>query len=617
VVYTEVHSRSPSATMRIVILLLGFLFAANIAHPQTNGILATLNKQHPRILATEEDFEILRNETGTDKTKEEWFDILHRNALAILEMPPSTYELPDGKRLFGTSKRVKERAYTLAMAYRLTGDERFSMRAWDELSAAANFKDWNPSHYLDTAEMTHGLAIGYDWLYDVWTPEQRTTLRNAIRDKGLNTALPLYRKKQGFVILTNNWNLVCNSGIGIGALAIADEDEESALASEILTGALNSIPLALAQYGPDGAWYEGPDYWLFIANRAVPFFAALESALGTDFKLSSSLGFPETCLFPIYTSGPTRRSFNFADTNPGTFRTPSMFWLAKRFNQVICADFELSNPRGSAVDLLWYDASVKKSKNDLPLDKHFRYVDVASFRSAWDDQDALFAGFKAGRNPVAHSHLDLGSFVLDAFGHRWAEDIGLDNYNLPGYFSGSKRWQYYRLRAEGHNTLVINPGMGADQNPNATAPIIRFKSDPKFAYAIANLSSAYGMNVQRGLAMLDREQVIVQDEIVTKTSAKVWWFMHTGATIKLQDSNSSAVLTFDKAELTANILSPTGAKFSVMNAVPLPTSPNPQQGSNAQFKKLAIYLPRVTNTRLVVQLATKKLKATILPLAKW
>jgi len=599
----------------ISILISVFLFAAKIANAQTNGTLTTLKKQHPRILATAEDFERLKKEIGNDDMKEQWFEVLQRDALAILDMPPSTYEIPDGKRLWSVSRRVKDRVYALAMAYQLTGDERFPTRAWDELSAAANFKDWNPSHYLDTAEMTHGFAIGYDWLYDVWTPEQRTTLRNAIKIKGLNTALPLYRKKQGFVIFANNWNPVCNSGIGMGALAIADE--ESALAEEILTGALKSIPQALAQYDPDGAWSEGPDYWSFTTSYTVTFIASLESALGTDFNLSSTLGFSETCLFPIYMSGPFRRSFNFADSRPGTVSTRALFWLAKRFNRAICADFQLQSPGGNAFDLLWFDASEKKSKKELPLDKHFRYVDVASFRSAWDDQDALFAGFKAGRNPVAHSHLDLGSFVLDAFGHRWAEDIGLDNYNLPGYFSGSKRWQYYRLRAEGHNTLVINPGMGADQNPNATAPIIRFKSDPKFAYAIANLSSAYGMNVQRGLAMLDREQVIVQDEIVTKTSAKVWWFMHTGATIKLQDSNSSAVLTFDKAELTANILSPTGAKFSVMNAVPLPTSPNPQQGSNAQFKKLAIYLPRVTNTRLVVQLATKKLKATILPLAKW
>ena len=28
--------------------------------------------------------------------------------------------------------------------------------------AIAQFADWNPSHFLDVAEMTMGMAIGYD-----------------------------------------------------------------------------------------------------------------------------------------------------------------------------------------------------------------------------------------------------------------------------------------------------------------------------------------------------------------------------------------------------------------------------------------------------------------------
>ena len=59
-------------------------------------------------------------------------------------------------------------------------------------------------------------------------------------------------------------------------------------------------------------------------------------------------------------------------------------------------------------------------------------------RSDWLDPSAMFVGIKAGTNRVNHSHLDLGTFVLDALGQRWAVDLGGDNYNLPGYF-GNKR----------------------------------------------------------------------------------------------------------------------------------------------------------------------------------
>ena len=35
---------------------------------------------------------------------------------------------------------------------------------------AARFEDWNPSHFLDVAEMTFALAIGYDWHSEGKTP---------------------------------------------------------------------------------------------------------------------------------------------------------------------------------------------------------------------------------------------------------------------------------------------------------------------------------------------------------------------------------------------------------------------------------------------------------------
>ena len=87
------------------------------------------------------------------------------------------------------------------------------------------------------------------------------------------------------------------------------------------------------------------------------------------------------------------------------------------------------------------------------------------FRSAWDDPAALFVGVKAGYNQVNHGHLDLGNFELDALGERWARDIGSDDYNLPGYWSGGrggKRWSYYRLGSESHNVCMLG---GAQQDP--------------------------------------------------------------------------------------------------------------------------------------------------------
>ena len=167
-------------------------------------------------------------------------------------------------------------------------------------------------------------------------------------------------------------------------------------------------------------------------------------------------------------------------------------------------------------------------------------------------------GFKAGDNRAGHSHLDLGSFILETQGVRWALDLGGDDYNLPGYFDRN-RWDYYRLRAEGHNTLVLNPGSGPDQDPEAAAAIFRFRSGPDLSLAIADLTPAYARQAQRvwrGLSLLNRRQVLIQDEIQAEKPVEVLWALHTAAEVRLSPDNRTAYLSLGGARLAARILSP-------------------------------------------------------------
>ena len=52
------------------------------------------------------------------------------------------------------------------MAYRLLDDERYAVGVERILTNLCQYPDWNPAHYLDVAETTTAVAIGYDWLYD-------------------------------------------------------------------------------------------------------------------------------------------------------------------------------------------------------------------------------------------------------------------------------------------------------------------------------------------------------------------------------------------------------------------------------------------------------------------
>jgi hypothetical protein len=283
-----------------------------------------------------------------------------------------------------------------------------------------------------------------------------------------------------------------------------------------------------------------------------------------------------------------------------------MFLLADLYGQPAFAGYQKAIASGSPQDILWYSAGKTAKEAGLPLDRYFRHAEVTAHRQAWGDPDAAFLGFKAGDNKFNHSHLDLGSFVADANGQRWAGLPGSDNYNLPGYFStGSQRWTYYRLRAEGNNTLVLNPDAAPDQDIKAAGTITGFGSGKGESWAIADLSAAYARHarkVRRGAALIqDRKWFLIQDEVTADRPAEAWWFMHTRAAIALAPDSVSAALTLGGKRMIARILSPVAARFSALPAAPLPNSPNPAgQNPNAGWTKLAIHLAAVRDLRLTV-----------------
>ncbi|TNJ62313.1 DNRLRE domain-containing protein [Paenibacillus hemerocallicola] len=564
---------------------------------------------HPRLLTTASDFAALQGRLLTDSRLAGWQTILTAKADQILTQPASHYELPDGVRLLSVSRKVLERIYALGMQYRLTADSRYAERAWTELAAAGSFQDWNPSHFLDTAEMTHAFAIGYDWLYDYWTPERRTFLREAIITKGFTPALAGYNRPDFWVNTTNNWNFVVNGGIGMGALALGDEPDIKALAEDLLQRGFASLPKALPQWAPDGGWYEGPGYWQYSIQYIGVYFKALQTALGTDFGLSQSPGLQLNGDFPIFMSSPINQIFNFADAGSSVPNSPSLHWFGEQFGKPEYGWWQTqrvdTNP--SPLDLLWYvpNSYTGPRAAQVGLDKYFRNVEAVTFRSAWEDPNALFVGFKGASEQKNHHNLDAGTFLFDALGVRWAQELGADNYNLPGYF-GNQRWNYYRMRGEGQNVLVINPGLGPEQDSSVAIEMSRVESSLKDALAIADLTAAYARDVhkaERGVRLLDnRRQMVVQDEVYAKAPSDYWWFMHTSTEVdEIAPDGSWAMLTKNGKRLWACILSPAQAKFTVMDPVPLPTSPSPGgQNANAGIRKLAIHIQDVQQLSLSV-----------------
>jgi hypothetical protein len=76
------------------------------------------------------------------------------------------------------------------------------------------------------------------------------------------------------------------------------------------------------------------------------------------------------------------------------------------------------------------------------------------------------------------------------------------------------------------------------------------------------------------------------------------------AKVQVANEKTSAILSEGSARLSAKILSPANAAFDVMDARPLPNSPNPSmQAKNDGVRKLVIHLKEVKEARLAVLLA--------------
>jgi len=166
----------PRSPLRFLIAL--FVLAAALRAQPPADPLAHLRPGHPRLLLTDEQLTAAVTAAQTDPLRA----ALHARIIAAAEAQLATVPVEhvlDGPRLLEKSRTALGRVLIGAMAWRLTGDTRFADRAKREMLVTAAFVDWNPSHFLDVAEMCTALGLGYDWLYAYLTPTERATIRTA------------------------------------------------------------------------------------------------------------------------------------------------------------------------------------------------------------------------------------------------------------------------------------------------------------------------------------------------------------------------------------------------------------------------------------------------------
>lgn len=488
-------------TLTLFILLncaaLSNLMASDPANPFT-----TLEPAHPRLLMSGTEWDALqeRVDAGDPAIAFLW-SYVREVADDCLVQEPVVREL-QGRRLLGVSRLVLKRIAFLSMAWRLTDDERYLDRAVAEMDAVSAFSDWNQSHFLDVAEMAAGVAIGYDWLYHELTPDQRARYQSAMLDKALTLGLNTDQRYTSWISRSNNWNQVCHGGLTLAALAIAGEAGGD-VPERIVVQALANIGHAMQEYEPDGGYPEGAGYWDYGTTYNVLFLEALQSALGSQFKVTDPFpGFLETAEFRAQMNTPAGMRYNFGDNTTSQTASPTLFWFNHPLVNRMEYDFMRQTvpsikPTGRShggrmipFQLIWLSrADLNGEGVMLPLAAAWRGKNpVAIFRTSWSDPNASMVTLKGGQAHFNHGHMDAGSFIYEADGVRWALDLPRGSYHhfesqgvgLWEMTQNGDRWTLKAWNTLGHNLLRF-PGFNPDvdggcdwlgQDLESTAPSI-------------------------------------------------------------------------------------------------------------------------------------------------
>lgn len=471
-------------------------------------------------------------------------------ARALLERPVLE-RIQTGRRLLSVSREALLRLGTLAVAWMRTRDAAILRRAEAELVAVCTFSDWNTSHYLDTAEMSLGVALAYDWLYDALSPEVRETVADGLWRLGLRTAL---NDDQFWVRSHHNWGQVCHAGMVAAAIALADRHPEAAF--HVVRRAFHNLPISMQAYEPDGVYPEGATYWDYGTSFNVAFLVMVESALGTSYGLADQPGFAASASFLLHVTGPTGEYFNFADCGRGPRRSIALPWFSSRFGLPLPDDSPEANAflrepsryaKNRLAPLLLtfgaHDATFAPAATTQSLDWHGRGgSEFAAFRSDWT-RDAWYLAVKGGTAKVNHGHMDVGGFVLEAHGQRWADEAGAEDYHAleqQGYklWDGAqdgKRWGVFRYGPESHNYPVVD---GKRQRVDAAAVMDVAPLGAASPEVRLDLSAVYGLPFTRQFLFVKRSAVRIADDFVElPPGATIRWQMLTQADVDREGSD--------------------------------------------------------------------------------
>lgn len=536
---------------------------------------------HPRLLFTKAEEPAVKRLIQTDSLAGQLAAFLKLKADSLVGVSQLPYQMDKYGNMLHTSRAYVQRLTTLSLAYRIYKDTAYLNAANAALLWVCNYPDWDPKHYLDTAEMSTAVAIAYDWLYDALPPATKDLVKQCLYERAITIVLREYEKggAGSWAKRETNWNVVCNSGMTLAALAVAEDYPQEA--ATVLENAAKYLPNCLKHFAPDGVCYEGPAYWGYTLSYLSLYLKAVTDNGGDKGQIGELPGMSKTALYCKRTLTPAGRVFNFGNAGNDPQNTPAFFQWSKHYRQPEVASWYRNSLKQIMssnaplnqlffLSLPWFDAASAVDVAPIPpLEVYHNTInDILVFNGKRDQPGALFLIAKGGEPRQAHQQLDGGTFIVESDSVCWTEDLGADDYSLPGFWDskpGGERWKYFRNNNLSHNTLSINhqiqhsagEAFVCEEKPNAPQPSARL-----------NMTSLYkdqATSVFRKFTLVDDRTMEIEDDLeLIDPHSIVSWVIATKADV--QAKGRKARLTRNGKHFYLEILSPANATFKTYRA---------------------------------------------------
>jgi len=576
----------------LVLLMISAVFFCFSSEGMSQTLDYSMIKGHPRLLMSDDDFCDLRRKITVDRPDNQVLadvhDLIIGYAEEFLASPEEiTFRLDaSGKRLLPMSKRAVKQIFFWSYAYHMTGDKKYVEGVRGIIPVVCGFPNWNPKHFLDTAEMSLALAIAYDWLFDELSLKEKRMIREAIVEKAFIPARKcgIYNPKS--TASTSNWNQVCNTGLVCAALVLFDKEEE--ICKEVIERAIPSNARALEHiYSPDGAYPEGYTYWHYGTDFNIIMLAALEHIFGHTAGLAEIPGFLKTPGHMLFMAGATESCYSYFDCIKGEAARMGMWYFADILGDPSLLTNELRLMKSikypgkqECIRIMPLIPCVTKNLKlpnyEIPKpDKKLWHGNgrnpVVLVHTDWTFSDTdKYLGFKGGKASQSHGHMDAGSFTYDAFGVRWSDDLGLETYTkLENYAKSvgrnawdiksqeSMRWKVFRYNNHAHSALTVNK---SDFNIKGFAPIVEVYDDAAGSGGKVDLTEVIAPEVRRAVRTLKLvdDVLYVIDEITAPDDrdSEVEWRMMTRTKVDVFDDKEILSSSGKEMILTVEVSDP-------------------------------------------------------------